>query len=152
MVNLQKNWLPELIEECKEIVYVTSEKVSLDIIEMWHKVGSKILENSGKDGLTTRQIIQRLAEATKMHERAFYQAVQFANNMPKMSLTAMQELTTEWQKDKKSHPNMRSNFTWHWITNRWLSGKDKSEEDTIIEGHTHVWEVRCSICHKKKDA
>ena len=110
---IQTEWYQSLIDDCKSII-VEAEFISRwTLIEGYHSLGLRILQDEHKlvsGGSTLREALKRVSNLLNKGERTLYKVVQFAQQYPDLALL----------------PEGK-NTSWHKICNKYLpahKGKD----------------------------
>lgn len=114
-INLvEQEWYSELIEECKNIITETIFTSRWALVEGYHKLGERILEendNFERVKIYGQEIVQRVATSLEKSGRTIQFAIQFAKKYP--SLDSVPE---------------GKNISWHKICNKYLPApKEKSQ-------------------------
>lgn len=113
-----ESWYSQLIEELADIITETGFTSRWTLIEGYHTVGTRILQendNFERAKIYNEKILQRIAESLGKSERTLYYAVQFAKAYPDLSLL----------------PEGK-NLSWHHIINKYLTTGEK--KTTITKG------------------
>ena len=77
-----QDWYQALVEECDAIVTETVFLARWQLIEGYHKLGSRILEdykNFERQNVYGKDIVQCIARSTGKSKRTIYYAIQFAS-------------------------------------------------------------------------
>ncbi len=85
----RQDWFIQLVDECKDIVTETEFTSRWALVEGYHSLGSRILQendNFERAKIYNENILQRIAESLGKSQRTLYYAVQFAKTFPNLSL------------------------------------------------------------------
>lgn len=121
------DWYSELIEDCKSII---TEAVFIShwaLVEGYHNLGKRILEDKGKYK-NQAEFLQGLAKDLSLSQRTLYYAVEFVTKYP----------------DLDTLPEGK-NITWNKIITKYLPDKTKPECN-------HIPITVCKLCRKVLDA
>jgi hypothetical protein len=129
---MDTEWYPALIEECEAIITESGEASRWALIDGYHQLGSRILEDRArfeKEGIDQEGFVKRISQSLGKNPRTIYKAIQLA---------------TEYRKPDELPGG--KNITWSKVCNRVLLGKSVDTDDC---SHDNVvtWRV-CSDCHK----
>ncbi len=108
---IAESWYSQLIEELQDIITETSFTSRWALVEGYHTVGVRILQendNFERAKIYNEKILQRIAESLGKSERTLYYAVQFAKMYPDLSLL----------------PEGK-NLSWSHIVNKYLTTGEK---------------------------
>ena len=105
---IKQNWYVDLVEDCKAIITETVFNSRWALIEGYHQLGERILEDSDKEPIT--KLLQRVAVSMDKSERTLWYAVQFA----------------EKYKNLNKLPDGK-NISWHKICNDLLPEPKKNK-------------------------
>lgn len=124
-----QQWYEALIEECGAIVTESVFASSWALIEGYHQLGQRIIEereNFGKAGYYGKQVTSTIAKAIHKSERTVERAVQFTTMYPDLALLP----------DGK-------NTNWHHICNKYLVApkKDKPEVLNLEEASKALFDM-----------
>ena len=89
MTEITESWYNSLIEELADIITETSFTSRWALVEGYHQVGIRILQendNFERAKIYNEKILQRIAESLGKSERTLYYAVQFAKMYPDLNL------------------------------------------------------------------
>ena len=110
--NLSQDWYENLIDDCKTIIVETEFTSRWSLVEGYHQVGSRILqenENFERSKIYGENIVQRIAQSLGKSKRTLNYAIQFAREYPDLALL----------------PEGK-NVSWHHIVNKYLTtGEEK---------------------------
>ncbi len=84
-----QDWFVNLIEECKDIIVETGFQSRWILIEGYHQVGTRILQennNFERAKIYGQDILQHVANSLGKSQRTLYYAVQFAKMYPDLNL------------------------------------------------------------------
>ncbi len=118
MTEIIESWYSQLIEELTDIITETGFASRWTLIEGYHTVGVRILQendNFERAKIYNEKILQRIAESLGKSERTLYYAVQFAKMYPDLALL----------------PEGK-NLSWSHIVNKYLTTGEKKV--TITKG------------------
>ena len=96
----QQEWYSLLVDECKAIITEATFTSRWALVEGYHLLGKRILEDEPKikqGGSTLRQTLQGLANLLNTSERTLYYSVEFAKKYPDLQLLPEGKDTT-WNK------------------------------------------------------
>lgn len=79
---VEKERLERLIEDCKDIAVETSFTSRWALIEGYHAIGQRILEEGDEED----EIVKHVAQAINRSARSVYYAVAFAKKFPDLAL------------------------------------------------------------------
>lgn len=91
-------WYTNLIEDLKDVFVETGFASRWALIEGYHKVGERIVQDEYK----TSNLVQRVADDLKKSKRSIYYAVQFFKKFPDLNLlpegknTAWRDITQKY--------------------------------------------------------
>jgi len=114
-------WFQNLVDELKDIIVESEFSTRWMIIETYHLVGKRILEeypNFERAQIYGKQIASRVSESLGKSERTIERAIQFARMYPDLNLL----------------PEGK-NVSWHLICNKYLPApkqKTKQKEEYIL--------------------
>lgn len=74
-------WYENLLEDLKDVFVETSFTSRWALIEGYHKVGERIVQDEGK----SPDLVQRVADDLKKSKRSIYYAVQFFKKFPNLN-------------------------------------------------------------------
>lgn len=86
--NIEPEWYAALIEECKAIITETIFNSRWALVEGYHALGVRILEendNFERAKIYGEKILQRVAQSLKISRRMVYYAIQFARKYPDLA-------------------------------------------------------------------
>ena len=86
---ITEQWYTSLIDELQDIITETSFTSRWALVEGYHTVGTRILQendNFERAKIYNEKILQRIAESLGKSERTLYYAVQFAKMYPDLNL------------------------------------------------------------------
>ena len=89
ITEITESWYNSLIEELADIITETSFTSRWALVEGYHQVGVRILQendNFERAKIYNEKILQRIAESLGKSERTLYYAVQFAKAFPDLNL------------------------------------------------------------------
>ena len=89
ILQLDDQWYTSLIDELQDIITETSFTSRWALVEGYHTVGTRILQendNFERAKIYNEKILQRIAESLGKSERTLYYAVQFAKMYPDLNL------------------------------------------------------------------
>ena len=89
MTEITESWYNSLIDELADIITETSFTSRWALVEGYHQVGIRILQendNFERAKIYNEKILQRIAESLGKSERTLYYAVQFAKAFPDLNL------------------------------------------------------------------
>ena len=78
-------WYQALVDDCKDIIVEGEFSWRMTILETYHSLGKRILEenqNFQRSQIYGDQIVQRIAESLNRSERTLYYAIKFAETFP----------------------------------------------------------------------
>lgn len=84
---IKEKWYEVLIDECKDIITETIFTSRWALVEGYHKLGERILEDEPKmiqGGSNLRETLQRVAKYLNTSERTLYYACQFVIKYPSL--------------------------------------------------------------------
>ena len=131
----KEEWYVHLVEQCEAIIKEHSFISRWTLIEGYHKLGKRILEDEPKikqGGSTLRETLTLVSKHLGKSERTFYRAVEFAKKYPDLDLLPEGKDTS-----------------WHKVCNKYLSGP-KQESETLECSHNGEFDfyLKCLKCHK----
>jgi len=88
-MQITESWYTELIEELKNIITEKTFTARWEIVEGWHSVGKRILqdeENFTKGGYTQDGIVATVAASLGRSPRSIEYAIQFVRKFPDLNL------------------------------------------------------------------
>ncbi len=113
-----EQWFVSLIEDCKDILTETGFTARWALVEGYHLLGSRILQeynNFQRLRMDDSSLIATVATSLNKRPRTIYYAVQFARQYPDLNLLPEGKDTN-----------------WHQIVNKYLTeGKDKPIKPTV---------------------
>ena len=83
-----EQWFISLVEECKDIVTESSFASRWSLVEGYHLLGSRILQDEVKltqGGTNLRNTLQGIAKLVGKKERSLYYAVEFVRKFPDLN-------------------------------------------------------------------
>ena len=86
---ITESWYNSLIEDLRDLIVETEFTSRWALIEGYHGLGSRILQEKEKferAGLQNDQIVQRVANSLQRKPRTIYYAIQFAKTYPDLNL------------------------------------------------------------------
>ncbi len=86
---ITEKWYTSLIDELQDIITETSFTSRWTLVEGYHQVGKRILQendNFERAKIYNEKILQRIAESLGKSQRTLYYAVQFAKTFPDLNL------------------------------------------------------------------
>ncbi len=108
----RQGWFIQLVDECKDIVTETEFTSRWTLVEGYHSLGSRILQennNFERAKIYGEGICNAVAESLGKRSRTIYYAIQFAKEYPDLNLL----------------PEAK-NTSWHHIVNKYLTdGNDR---------------------------
>lgn len=130
-------WFDELIDDCKVIIVEHEYRSRLEIIEGYHELGKRILEendNFDRAKIYGEKIVEHLANSLSISERTIRRAIKLVKEYP-----TQQAVLDAFKKEGKV-------ISWSKIVKQ-LEGSEQKEKDC-----KHKWELFkiCSKCHKKE--
>lgn len=138
---LQEEWYSSLVDECKSIITEAVFTSRWALVEGYHKLGGRILEDEPKltqGGSTLRQTLQGLANLLNTSERTLYYAVQSVKKYP----------------DLQTIPEGK-NITWNKLITKYLpQPKENKVEIPLPEGKYNViyadppWDIGSFVLEK----
>ncbi len=129
----QENWFEQLIQDLKAIFTETSFNLRWSIIEAYHEIGKRILqeqENFERAQIYGMKKVEMIAQMLGKKPRTIYYAIEFAKKFPDLSML----------KEGK-------NVSWHAVVHTYLRNAE-------IEKCNHEWEeiyepkLKCKKCGK----
>jgi hypothetical protein len=81
----KEQWYSELIDDCKTIIVETTFASRWALIEGYHKIGERILEDWEKFSKNNKKIIATVAKSVNRSERSVYYAVEFYRKFPDLN-------------------------------------------------------------------
>jgi len=129
---ISKDWYMALIEECEAIITETVFNARWELIQGYHKLGGRILEDRLKfegDNIYGQGIVQCIAKSLSKGKRTVYYAIEFA----------------EKYKDINSLPDGK-NISWSKVC-RLLDSGDTKPKDCEHDYEEITIKV-CKKCHK----
>ena len=105
----QESWLNDLISDCQEIMTETSFTARWALVEGYHGIGCRILEEKRFQEVH----IASLVTALKLSQRQIQRCIQFARKFPDLS----------YLKEPKT-------VSWHQIVNKYLPEPSCNHEET----------------------
>lgn len=84
---MKQGWYEQLVEECKAILIEGEFTARWEVVETYHKVGVRVLEensNFEREKIYGKKIVQRVAESLGKSERTLDYAIQFATMYPSL--------------------------------------------------------------------
>jgi len=115
VLQLTESWYTQLVEDCKDIVVETEFVSRWSLVEGYHSLGKRILEeydNFQRVRMADSELIKSVAISIGRRDRTVYYAIQFARMYPDLNLL----------KEGK-------NISWHHIINKYLT--DGSEKPVV---------------------
>ncbi len=111
-LQLSEQWYISLIDECKDIITETEFTSRWTLVEGYHSLGKRILEeysNFQRVRMADTSLVNAVAESLGKRPRTIYYAIQFAKEYPDLNLL----------------PEAK-NTSWHHIVNKYLTdGNDR---------------------------
>ena len=95
-----QEWFRNLIDDCKSIITEFEFIAKWELVQGWHQVGMRILEdeaNITKGGYTIDGMSQRVATSLNRSQRTIEQSIQFARKCPDLNLLPYGKNVT-WRK------------------------------------------------------
>lgn len=83
---INQDWYKSLIEECEAIIVEKEFEHRISLIEGYHQLGTRILQDADKFELGTEQAVQEVALAIKKSRRTIMYAVKFAREYPALNM------------------------------------------------------------------
>lgn len=126
-----KEWYDAMIEECSSIITEASEASRWALVEGYHQLGTRILEDKNKFksmGINDDTMTQRVASSLGKSIRTIQQAIQFATMFP----------------DVEQVPGGKG-VSWNKICNKVLIGKSIETSECL---HAHLVKV-CADCGRR---
>lgn len=80
-----QEWFQGMVEECKATVVESVFRSRWALIEGWHAVGKRVIEereNIAKTSIGEEGVVSRLSHATGIGKRSIWRAIQFATRFP----------------------------------------------------------------------
>ena len=106
-----QDWYLSLIEECEAIIVEKEFESRISLVEGYHQLGTRILQDVSKFEMGTEQAVQEVALAIKKSRRTIMYALKFAKEFPELSML-----------------NEGKNITWSKIVRNYLTEKGEEEE------------------------
>lgn len=81
------DWYNALIEECKAIITETEFTARWALVEGYHHLGKRILEdndNFERQKIYGQEIVSRVTESLEVSSRTIWRAIQFAKKYPEL--------------------------------------------------------------------
>ncbi len=129
-----QDWYEQLISELKEILTEMSFSLRWGLIETYHAIGRRILqeqENFERSQIYGMQRVEMIAEALGKKPRTIYYAIEFAKKYPELSML----------KEGK-------NISWHSIVHNHLRNQEIEKCDHEFE-EIFIPMLKCAKCGKK---
>lgn len=124
-------WFDALVEECKSIITEATFSSRWALVEGYHQLGSRLLEEEGKEPMD--QLVQRVAVSLGKSERMLWYAVKFARMYPQLD----------------SLPEGK-NVSWWRIVRMHLTEKNPEPDASSHNLERQVWDVcKDKGCHYK---
>jgi hypothetical protein len=135
LVKDEKNpeWFDALTEECKSIINEASFQSRWTLIEGYHAVGQRIIDDSDK--MSIESLVKEVGKVILRSERSLWYAVKFARQFP----------------DLNKLPEGK-NTTWRDICHNYLTEHTKSSEDGQqgLVQHVHRFERQVwNVCQEE---
>jgi len=83
---INQDWYKSLIEDCESIIVEKEFEHRISLIEGYHQLGNRILQDSDKFEMGTEQAVQEVALAIKKSRRTIMYAVKFAKEYPELNM------------------------------------------------------------------
>lgn len=121
---IKNDWYDELVKDCQSIITETVFNSRWALVEGYHQLGERILEDElkiKKGGSSLRDTLQGLAKLLNTSERTLYYSVEFVRKYPKL--------------DKVPEGK---NISWNKIITKYLpegSIKEKELEELELKNH-----------------
>jgi hypothetical protein len=80
-----QEWYLSLIEECEAIIVEKEFESRISLVEGYHQLGTRILQDIDKFNLPTEQVIDEIALTVKKSRRTIMYALKFAKIIPNLS-------------------------------------------------------------------
>lgn len=109
-----KQWYDAMIEECEAIISEAVETSRWALVEGYHALGKRILEEKNKftkEGIDDNEIVSRVSQSLGKSTRTIYRAVQFAGMF----------------QNPEQVPGGKG-ITWHKVCNTVLVGKELTKD------------------------
>lgn len=130
---ITQDWFNALIEECDAIITETVFNSRWEVLEGYHKLGKRILEehnNFERNKIYGQEIVQRIAKSLGKNKRTIYYAIQFAQKYA----------------DLNQLPEGK-NISWHKVCTKILpKGR---EEDLACKHEEFIMVKVCKTCHHR---
>jgi len=135
---ITESWYNSLIDELADIITETSFTSRWALVEGYHQVGVRILQendNFERAKIYNEQILQRVANSLEKSQRTLYYAVQFAKAFPDLNLL----------------PEGK-NLSWRHVINKYLT--DGTEKKVVKKADLYrmIKEIRELLEHEYLDA
>ena len=99
---IDQDWYKSLIEDCESIIVEKEFEHRISLIEGYHQLGNRILQDTDKFEMGTEQAVQEVALAIKKSRRTIMYAVKFAKTYPDLNLLNEGKNIT-WSKIVRKH-------------------------------------------------
>lgn len=110
-----EKWYSDLVEECKSIVIEGEFTARWALIETYHELGTRILEDYDKvQDIGVDKFVGGVANDIQKSKRTVYYALQFAQAYPDLQLlpegknTSWRKIIHEYLGEKKSEPKNKT--------------------------------------------
>ena len=134
----RQGWFINLVDECKDIVTETEFTSRWALVEGYHSLGSRILqenENFDRAKIYGEGICNAVAESLGKQPRTIYYAIQFAREYPDLNLL----------------PEAK-NTSWHHIINKYLTDGTKKKVVKKADLYRMIKEIRELLEHERLEA
>ena len=135
---IAESWYASLIEELADIITETGFTSRWALIEGYHAVGTRILQendNFERAKIYNEQILQRIANSLGKSPRTLYYAVQFVRTYPDLNLL----------------PEGKD-CSWSKVVNKYLAIGDKKRTITKADLSRMIKEIKEFLEHERLDA
>jgi len=137
-----EQWFQQLIEDCKDIITEKEFSARWELVEGWHSVGMRILQdeaNFTKGGYTSNNIVATVATSLGRSPRSIEYAIQFARTYPDLNML----------------PEGK-NTSWHQICNKYLpKSSERQKEEFILckacGSELMPLKIKCDHCGQEFD-
>ena len=113
-----EQWFQQLIEDCKDIITEKEFSARWELVEGWHSVGMRILEdeaNFTKGGYTLDGVVATVATSLGRKQRSIEYAIKFARTYPDLNM----------------FPGGK-NVSWHQICNKYLPKPSERQKEEYV--------------------
>lgn len=107
-----QDWYVSLIEDCASIIVEKEFEHRISLIEGYHQLGHRILQDADKFQLGTEEAVQEVALSIKKSRRTIMYAVKFAKQFPNLDML-----------------NEGKNLTWTKVIRNYLT--EQTEEEVL---------------------